>query len=59
MLLRVRRTTHAERSGRFRLSSMRVMGTSMGAWMPLPSLWCLISITGGRCVDDGPRDSFW
>ena len=70
MLLWVRRIPHAVRSGRFRLSLgeaksprlRRVMGTSMDAWMPLPSPWGLISITRRRRVastssdDDGPRD---
>ena len=32
------------------------MGTSMDAWMHLPSLWGLISITGGRCVTSASRD---
>ena len=53
MVIWVRRRPHAETSGRFRLSPgdvkirglRRVMGTSMDAWMPLPSPWGLFSIT--------------
>ena len=54
MLLWVRRIPHVERNGRFRLSPGEVknprfeagVGTSIYAWMPLPSPWGLILITG-------------
>ena len=64
MLLWVTRIPHTVRSGRFRLSLgevkslrlRRVMGTSMVAWMPLPSPWGLISISRRKRVASTSTD---